>query len=345
MNSLGAHILAVPKGCPYEAASLVIHGGVIPKYLSEADLHNITRIDGIDLASPMLMHQFIKKNAKTGQDEPHIIYGIKIDEMRQLKPWWRVEGRFFTDNESGVMVVGRALADKENLTVGMSLPAGPFKNFTIIGILDRIGDQDDNFHFVPLSEAQRVFNKEGRITTVAVKVRDISRISEISDEMEQIPDIQVVTMTQIMGTIMNLAGSARSLLLTVIGIALLISAFGIINTLLMSVNERTREFGMMKAIGASGLDIGKMVLAETVVITLAGGAVGTLASVVGSSLIEGFVKGLLPYSPRGSLISLSPELIAFALVFSVVLGLICGIYPAYKSSRLTPMEAIRSGLE
>lgn len=345
VNSLGAHILAVPKGCPYEAASLVIHGGVIPKYLSEADLHNITRIDGIDLASPMLMHQFIKKNAKTGQDEPHIIYGIKIDEMRQLKPWWRVEGRFFTDNESGVMVVGRALADKENLTVGMSLPAGPFKNFTIIGILDRIGDQDDNFHFVPLSEAQRVFNKEGRITTVAVKVRDISRISEISDEMEQIPDIQVVTMTQIMGTIMNLAGSARSLLLTVIGIALLISAFGIINTLLMSVNERTREFGMMKAIGASGLDIGKMVLAETVVITLAGGAVGTLASVVGSSLIEGFVKGLLPYSPRGSLIALSPELIAFALAFSVLLGLICGIYPAYKSSRLTPMEAIRSGLE
>lgn len=345
VNSLGAHILAVPKGCPYEAASLVIHGGVIPKYLSEADLKNITKIDGIDLASPMLMHQFIKKNAKTGQDEPHIIYGIKIDEMRQLKPWWKVEGRFFTDNESGVMVVGRALADKENLTVGMSLPAGPFKNFTIIGILDRIGDQDDNFHFVPLSEAQRVFNKEGRITTVAVKVRDISRISDISDEMEKIPDIQVVTMTQIMGTIMNLAGSARSLLLTVIGIALLISAFGIINTLLMSVNERTREFGMMKAIGASGLDIGKMVLAETVVITLAGGALGTLAAVVGSSLIEGFVKGMLPYSPRGSLISLSPELIAFALVFSVVLGLICGIYPAFKSSRLTPMEAIRSGLE
>ena len=68
-------------------------------------------------------------------------------------------------------------------------------------------------------------------------------------------------MTQIMGTIMNLAGSARSLLLTVIAIALIISAFSIINTLLMSVNERTREFGMMKAIGASGLDIGKMVLA------------------------------------------------------------------------------------
>lgn len=93
-------------------------------------------------------------------------------------------------------------------------------------------------------------------------------------------------MTQVEGTVMNLAGSAKSLLLTVIGIALIISAFGIINTLLMSVNERTKEFGMMKAIGASGLDIGKMVL-----------------------------------------------------------GLVCGLYPAFKSSRLTPMEAIRGGVE
>ena len=219
------------------------------------------------------------------------------------------------------------------------------QDFTIIGILDRIADQDDNFHFVPLAEVQRVFDKQGKITTVAVKVKDINQISEISDKLEKIPDIQVVTMTQIMGTIMNLAGSARSVLLTVIAIALIISAFGIINTLLTSVNERTREFGMMKAIGASGLDIGKMVLAETVFITVIGGVIGTAAAIVGSTLIEGFVKGILPYSPRGSLISLSLELVAFSLAFSVVLGLICGIYPAFKSSRLTPMEAIRGGIE
>ncbi len=345
VNSLGVHILAVPKGCPYEAASLVIHGGVIPKYLTASDLDNVSSIEGIELAVPMLMHQFIRRDNRTGQDVPHIIFGIKIDEERELKPWWTIEGRYFTDNETKVMLIGRGLADKENLTVGSTIPSGPFKDFAIVGILDRTGDQDDQFHFVPLAEAQRVFNKEGKITTIAVKVRDVSQISKISEEMEKIPDIQVVTMTQIMGTIMNLAGSARSLLLTVIAIALIISAFGIINTLLMSVNERTREFGMMKAIGASGLDIGKMVLFETIFITISGGILGTLAAIVGSSLIEGFVKGMLPYSPRGSLVSLSPELIGFALAFSVILGLVCGIYPAFKSSRLTPMEAIRGGLE
>jgi putative ABC transport system permease protein len=225
------------------------------------------------------------------------------------------------------------------------MQAGPLKNFTVVGILEQTGDQDDQFHFIPLTEAQRVFNKKNKITTIAVKVNEVGKIAAVSEQMEKIPDIQVVTMTQIMGTIMNLAGSARSLLLTVIAIALIISAFGIINTLLMSVNERTREFGMMKAIGASGLDIARMVMVETVFITSTGGIIGTLAAIVGSSLIEGFVKGMLPYSPKGSLVSLSPKLIAFALVFSVVLGLICGLYPAFKSSRLTPMEAIRGGVE
>ena len=346
VSSMGVHMLAVPKGCPYEAASLIIHGGVIPKYLAAGDLENVSHIPDVELATPMLMHQFLKVDEKTGKSTPHIIYGIKMEEMLQLKPWWKVEGRFFADNETKVMLVGRDLAEKENLTVGQVLPVGPKKeNFTIVGILRRTGDQDDQFHFFPLKEAQRVFNKEDKITTIAVKVRDVSRISAVSAEMEKIPDIQVVTMTQIMGTIMNLAGSAKSLLLTVIVIALIISAFGIINTLLMSVNERTREFGMMKAIGASGSDIGKIVLMETVIITFIGGIIGTVAALVGSSLIESFVKGLLPYSPTGSLISFSPSLVAFALGFSVALGLICGIYPALKSARLTPMEAIRSGLE
>ena len=121
VNSMGVHILAVPKGCPYEAASLIMHGGVIPKYLSASDLDNVTRIPDVELATPMLMHQFLKKDDKTGKTTPHIIYGIKMEDMLQLKPWWKVEGRFFEDNESRVMLVGRDLADKENLSVGQVL--------------------------------------------------------------------------------------------------------------------------------------------------------------------------------------------------------------------------------
>jgi putative ABC transport system permease protein len=340
LGSLGIHILAVPKGCPYEAASLIMHGGIIPKYLTAADVAEVKKIDGIELATPMLLHQFIK------DDKPHIVYGIIAADIPNLKPGWKVEGRYFTDDETKVMVVGSELAEKEKLVVGQTLPVGPDKeDFTIVGILKATGSQDDNFHFFPLAEAQRIFDRTNMITTIAIKVNDVGKIPAISKQLEAIPDVQVVTMTQMMGTIMNLVGSAQTLLVSVIIIALIISAVGIINTLLMSVNERTREFGMMKAIGASGGDVGKLVMIETLFITICGGIIGLLFSTLGSSLVEGFVKGIIPYSPAGRLISPEPGLIGLCVAFAVVIGLVCGVYPAIKSSRLTPMEAIRSSFE
>jgi len=340
LDSMGIHMLAVPKGCPYEAASLIIHGGIIPKYLSNSDVAETKKIEGIEIASPMLLHQFYK------DEKPHIVYGVNIEDMKRLKPYWKVEGRFFSQNEDNTMVIGRNLAEKENLKVGDVVPLGRDEiPFTIVGILERTSTQDDEFHFLTLEVAQMIFDKPDQITTIAIRVNDISRISEISNQLERIPDMQVVTMTQIMGTIMNLVGSAQTLLISVIIIAITISAVGIINTLLMSVNERTREFGMMKALGASSLDIGKLVVIETLLITTGGGILGLLVSILGASLIEGFVKGIIPYSPAGRLMSPEPGLIGLCLLFSIGIGFVCGLYPAIKSSRLAPMEAIRGNLE
>ena len=340
LGSLGIHMLAVPKGCPYEAASLIIHGGVIPKYLSYSDLEQIAKVDGIDIASPMLLQQFYK------DDKPHIVYGINIEEQKLLKPWWKIEGRYFKEDEPGVMIIGRSLAEKENLKVGQVLQFGPNQEpTTIVGILERTGNQDDEFHFLPLSAAQRIFGKEGQLTTVAIKVRDVSHISEISKKLEEIPDIQVVTMTQVMGTIMNLVGSAQALLFSVIIIALFISAVGIMNTLIMSVNERTREFGMMKAVGASGGDVSRLIIIETLIITLIGCGAGLIVALLGSKLVESFVRGVIPYSPAGELIRIDPSLVFICIGFALAIGLLCSIYPAVKCARLTPMEAMRSDLE
>jgi putative ABC transport system permease protein len=340
LGSMGIHILAVPKGCPYEAASLIIHGGVIPKYLQDSDLNLVKNIDGIEIASPMLLHQFYK------DDKPHIVYGIVMQDQSELKPWWKVEGRYFKDDETDTMIVGRSLAEKENLKVGQVLDFGPDKvPTTIVGILERTGTQDDEFHYLPLAQAQKLFGKTGQITTIAIKVQDMSRISQISKKLEEIPDIQVVTMTQVMGTIMNLVGSAQALLFSVIIVALIISAVGIINTLMMSVNERTREFGMMKAVGASGWDIGRLIFLETIMITLVGCLAGLIVSVAGSSLVEGFVRGIIPYAPSGKLISVEAWIVGVCLGFAIVLGVVCSIYPAIRSARMTPLEAMRSDLE
>ncbi|HMA05894.1 MAG TPA: ABC transporter permease, partial [Methanomicrobiales archaeon] len=214
MKGLGVHLLAVPKGCPYEAASLILHGGVIPKYLSGDDLARVRALDGVELAAPMLLQQFVKNGT------PHVVYGIQGSDIPGLKPGWSVKGRFFSDGESRVMLVGSDLAAEEGLEVGSVLPFGKDREpFTVVGILERTGGQDDNFHFVPLAEAQRIFGLEGKITAIAVRLKDIGSISDISTEMEQIPDIQVVTMAQVQGTILSLVGSARTLILSVIVVA------------------------------------------------------------------------------------------------------------------------------
>lgn len=340
MSSFGISLLAVPKGCPYEAASMIMHGGVIPKYLNESNLQTIKQTNGVAIATPILLQQFSVNGTS------HVVYGIESQEMQKIKPWWKVEGRFFNDDEKNVMVIGHGLAEKMGATIGDSMPIGPKKEmFSIVGILDQTGGQDDEFHYLPISEAQRVFKKEGEINTIAVLVTDPKNVASISDEIEKIPDTQVVTMSQISGTIMNLVGSARTLLYSLMAVAIVISAFGIMNTLLMSVHERTREFGMMKAIGASGGDIGIMVLIETIIVTSLGGMLGIYASFVGSGMIEKFVRTSVPYAPSGSLITIDPILIGQCLLFSVILGLICGLYPAIRSSRLSPMEAIRSEFE
>ncbi len=340
MDSLGFHLLAVPKGCPYEATTLILHGGVIPKYLTNEDLARARATDGVVIAAPMLLQQFVKDGT------PHIVYGIDPDAMLPIKPAWKVDGRFFIANETHVMVIGSTLAEKENLAPGSVIPFGPSQEpFKIIGVLKPTGSEDDNFHFLPLADAQRVFGKEGFITAIAVRADDVKHIHDISMELETVPDIQVVTMAQVTGTIMNLVGSARSLLFSVIVIAIVISAAGITNTLLMSVNERTREIGMMKAIGASGYHIGVLLITETLLITTLGGIIGILVALAGSGLIETFVRGMVTYSPSGSFVSFDPFLIGGCLVFSIVLGLLCGLYPAWKSARLSPMEAIRGEWE
>ncbi|KAF5084438.1 Macrolide export ATP-binding/permease protein MacB [anaerobic digester metagenome] len=339
VDSLGIHMLAVPKGCPYEAASLIMHGGVIPKYLNETDLDRVKNTEGVRLATPILLHQFIVNGS------PHILYGIIGSEMRSIRPYWKVEGRFFEDNEKRVMVVGKGLADKEGLKVGQMLPFGPKKEpFEVLGILDTTGGQEDEFHFIPLGEVQRVFGKENRLTTIAVQADTINNSGIVADKIEEIPDMQVVTMTQITGTILNIVGSARTLLLSMILVILIITAVGISNTLMMTVHERTKEFGMLKAIGARSVDIMELVIVETLVVTFLGGLAGVLLTLLGGGFIESFIRANVPYAPSGSLIAADPVMAIVCISLSVALGLVCSIYPAIRSAKQSPMEAMRDGI-
>ncbi len=338
MEEMSINILAVPKGCPYEAASLIVHGGVIPKYLDENDIELAEKIAGVELATPIFLSQIFEPE----QERTSIIYGIRPNEYVQLKPGWEIAGQFFLDSDTNAIVIGNEIAYQEKLAVGDEVYFPTIdKVYKVSGVLERTGGQDDGFYFLPLAEAQRIFDKVDKITAIAIKIKDLSQVGEISQKLEEIPDIQVVTMAQVLGTILNLVGSARTLIFSVVVIALIIGTLGIVNTMFVTIYERKKEIGIFKAIGAGNFDIIKLIIIETMIIAILGGLEGSVLSLVGGSVVEGFVRGVIPYAPKRMMFTFQFSTFLVAIGYATIIGVIAAIFPSLKASSVSPLETIR----
>jgi putative ABC transport system permease protein len=125
-------------------------------------------------------------------------------------------------------------------------------------------------------------------------------------------------------------------------IAILIAMLGVINTILMSVFERFQEIGIIKSMGAMPWDVFRMIWTETVILCTLGGALGVGLSFALAKLTDLLIRRLLPYTPTGSLIIVNGRLGLMTLGIVLVIGLLSGIYPAWKASRVRPLESIRS---
>jgi len=118
---------------------------------------------------------------------------------------------------------------------------------------------------------------------------------------------------------------------------------GVTNTILMSVFERTREIGVMKALGASRMDIFRIIWIETTLVCIFGGIFGNILAILGSNLVERIIRQVLPYTPGGQLVLITPYLLILSFVATIIMGLIAGTYPALRASSMRPIEAIRTG--
>lgn len=337
LKKTGIHFMVVPAGCPHEVAALILHGAVTPQFLDLNIVENIKNNKNISIASPILVSQ-LPNPEKHRLD---LIYGMEMSHIKALKPAWEIKGSIpLADNE---VIVGYEVARHDNINIGdiLNYPSAG-KSFTVAGIIKRTGGQDDAFIYMPIKAVQKIVNKPGGATAIGVKVSDATLISKTVDELSRnIQGIQIVTMGQVMNTISTLASSAKILSLSVAIVAIFISAMSVMNSILMAIFERTQEIGMMRAIGASRFDTFRIIIKETIILTTVGGAAGLIIANIGSVAIEGFVKNFIPYVPSGRLITFEPSLAAACIMFSVILGVLAGIYPAWRASKITPIEAIK----
>ncbi len=286
-----------------------------------------------------------------------IIQGV-TPEYLAIRDWGFAAGRNFSpedvDASTKVAVLGQTVA--QNL-FGGETPVGKIVRikkvpFTVIGLLDAKGqspqgqDQDDVV-IVPVTTAQKKLFGTAHIGTVGailVQAADADRINDAEREVTDLirqrhrigrgqdDDFSVRNLSEML-SVAEASTRVMSLLLGAIAsVSLLVGGIGIMNIMLVSVTERTREIGIRMAVGAREQDILLQFLIEAVVLALTGGVIGILMGIAGSSLISYFAKW--------STIVL-PSAIFMAFGFSAAVGIFFGFYPARKASRMDPIEALR----
>jgi len=275
---------------------------------------------------------------------------------------WVEYGRFFTavDEEAKkrVCVIGLEVADELGLgngdaPIGKVIQIGA-DTFTVVGVLEKkggsFGNNQDAIALMPFSTATVIYGPESmRALVLAFQMQEGADLELAKEQVRDVlrkrhrlakddrDDFQILAQEEIMETISTVLGSVTMILGGVVAIALLVGGIGIMNIMLVSVTERTREIGIRKSIGARRLDVLVQFLIEAIVLSGLGGLIGIaggfLLATVARLIIARWITFPAVHTPLWAIIG--------AFLFCALLGIIFGIYPAAKASKLDPIEALR----
>lgn len=336
LTGSGIQLFVSTEGCPRDAASLFIHGGEIPKYLSMERLKEIQGIEGVKEAAGFLIFSSLDSNGKVAE----FFYGV-TDEALKLKPNWKLQGDWFKDENS--IILGAEVAELTKKAVGDTIDIKTLnKEFFVSGILEPTQSQDDTFYYLPISTAQKVFHKENKLSAVGVQVYDISQLQRVKDDIEILPQVYVIPSEKMSKEIISLMSGIKGLMYSVIIIAIFISALSILNTVLMATFERRKEFGFIRCVGARPSDITKLVFLETSIMCVLGAILGIVTGLVLSASIQQGISQFLPYVPVGKLMRPDSFVYLTTIGITLVIGVLAGLLPTYYASKVSPMEAIRN---
>jgi putative ABC transport system permease protein len=276
-----------------------------------------------------------------------VILGVTSNFL-QLMGGKLTAGRFFTpaevDSRRKVAVIGPTVAKE---FFGQSSPLGERiklrgDQYLIIGVSEArgsVGPMDmDKRMIIPVTTAQNMMGTN-KIMRFSIFPKDVKRIDEIKEKVRAIvtrrigsDDFRFMTQQGILNIVNNILGALTSFVSGIAAISLLVGGIGIMNIMLVAVNERVREIGVRKAIGAKKRDIVMQFLVESMLISLIGGILGIILGVLGSFIIM--------YAVGGTLV-IATWAIIMATTVSAAVGIFFGVYPAVRAASLDPVEALR----
>ena len=349
ISSLGSNLLVVMPGAPRTPGVRPSQGSM--KSLKISDYEAIAKLEGVKAAIPMTNGSYVviyqNKNWTTS------VAGVNSN-FQDVNNWTMTSGRFFSDknvqNRERVAVVGQTVvknlfADEDPVGKEIRVKNIPFR---VIGVLNSkgsgaMGNDQDDVIFIPYTTAMERVEGVDYLRMVYVVASDDNGIDRLQSDIENLlrvrhsikdtnlDDFNIQNMKSIMETMEQTTGTLTLFLGAVAAISLVVGGIGIMNIMLVSVTERTREIGIRKALGATYFVIVTQFLIEAVVISLMGGLIG-IALGIGASKLIGLASGM------STVISVPTIVLSFA--FSMAIGLVFGIYPARKAAKLNPIDAL-----
>lgn len=315
--------------------------------LTEEKITELSKIDGVKAVSPVVSGRVNVKKDRTTSQVSITGTNAAYSSVRDTKV---SSGRFITDLDieyrQKVAVIGSSTA---TTFFGTENPVGQYlqiegTSYKVVGVLvskgSSMGQGGDNTIIVPLSTGQRLIGST-TISTVYLQGKSEDQMDAVmtlvQDKMaslfpNQSDSYSVTNQQDVMDTMSSVSDTMTLMLGGIASISLLVGGIGIMNIMLVSVSERTKEIGIRKAIGAKRRDVLVQFLIEAVVLSGVGGIIG---------IISGLGIGQLVSSLFSLSVSFSTNVILFSFLFSLVVGVVFGVFPANKASKLNPIQALR----
>lgn len=349
IEGLGSNLLTVVPGVVQPGRGVVSSGRGSGQSLKNTDASIIKNVDGVVAVSPELQRRF-QISSQAGNNTNSTVIGTTPDYAIARNVALDF-GSFITDSHdrslARVAVIGPTAAQdlfKDMDPIGKTVRINKI-NFRIIGVLKSKGgsgffNQDDTI-IVPLGTMQKILAGSDFVSTIAISVASKDQMTTVKDDVTSLltnrhhvatPDFSIISQTDILGTLTQVTTTFTIFLASVAGISLLVGGIGIMNMMLTTVTERTREIGLRKAVGARASNIAFQFLAEAVMLTFLGGAVGIALGWIAALTVSQFA-GITTH------VSLTSILLAFGVSTSI--GIIFGYYPARRASGLNPIDALR----